>query len=279
MRLLDLITEERPLRMVWRLERQKAASHLVGSVHFFPYRFRRALRLLVEGARCVLVEGPLEDEDLREVARNGLAPGDIRLSQRLDARTLGRLSRLVADQGRSIEGLAAFCGSTRSAGGDPLKSFLDNTRPWMAFFSLWVAHLERKGWIYHMDRDAAEIGRKLGRQVLHMESLQEQIRALEEIPLERIVSFLTAVDRWGDYSAQYVRLYLRGDLDGLLGLSEGFPSLCEPVIDRRDRILYERMQAHLLAGRALVLVGAPHTCSLRKWLSQDGFMIRQIEVW
>lgn len=39
LRILDLVSEQSPLGMMWRLEAKAAVSYLVGSVHFFPYRY------------------------------------------------------------------------------------------------------------------------------------------------------------------------------------------------------------------------------------------------
>jgi len=38
---------ERPLRMVWRVERGSRRSHIVGTAHFFPYSFARPLSRLI----------------------------------------------------------------------------------------------------------------------------------------------------------------------------------------------------------------------------------------
>jgi len=182
LRLWDLITEERPLSMVWLLQRKGRSSYLVGSAHFFPYRFRRALRHLASEAECVIVEGPLDLGDLREVAREGSKGGGGGLSRFPEERSLDRLELLLGGGGTTSGDLSFLACGLRPARAHGVRVILDKMSPWMAFFTLWVAHLERMGWIYHMDRDALEIGRKLGCRVLHLESLQEQLAALEHIP-------------------------------------------------------------------------------------------------
>lgn len=278
MRIWDLLTEERALAMAWLLEKNGRSSHLVGSAHFFPYKFRRALKHLAQEARFMILEGPLELGDLREVARKGIAGGEQGLSPFLDEATLAGLARVVEHESGVVGDLIPVGLGLSSGRAGKLKFILDGMRPWMAFFTLWVSHLERLGWIYHMDRDAWQIGRNKGCQVLHLESMEEQLKALEQIPTERILSFLGAVDRWRDYSRNYVRLYLRGDLKGLLGLSTGFPSRCQAVIHNRDQVLYQRMLPYLEEGRAVVLVGAPHTRAILSWLKGEGYRVQQIRI-
>lgn len=276
MKIWDFLTEERDLAMVWVLERDGKCSHLIGSAHFFPYKFRRALKRLARGARFMILEGPLALEDLREVAREGMVREQEGLSPWLDEATLAGLAKLIGNEGSLVGELIPGGLGLRPGKYSKVRLILDGMRPWMAFFTLWVKHLERLGWIYYMDRDAFQIGSKMGCQVIHLESMQEQLAALEQIPRERILSFLSAVDQWKNYSRLYVRLYLQGDLKGLLELSAGFPSRCKPVIDNRDAVMYQRMLPYLRAGRALVLVGAPHTRAILGWLQGEGYEIRQV---
>jgi uncharacterized protein YbaP (TraB family) len=278
LRIWDFLTEERELAMAWVLEKEGKCSHLIGSAHFFPYKFRRALKRLAREARFMILEGPLELVDLREVARKGMVGEEEGLSQFLDEATLARLAKVMEHEGGPMGELIPGGLGFRPGKYGKLKLVLDGMRPWMAFFTLWVSHLERLGWFYHMDRDAFQIGSKMGCQVLHLESLEEQLGALEQIPRERILSFLKAVGQWRNYSRSYVRLYLQGDLKELLALSTGFPSRCKPVIDDRDRVLYQRMLPHLRLGGAVVMVGAPHTRAILEWLKGEGYKVRQVHI-
>ena len=81
--------------MVWRVERRSAPagrsstgqpSILVGAAHFFPRHFRRELRRLIEPARVVLLEGPLDEEATRKVlaAGRGLGGGELYKAARTD---------------------------------------------------------------------------------------------------------------------------------------------------------------------------------------------------
>lgn len=50
--------KEKRLRTVWRVEKGGTASFLVGTAHFTPYRFRKALTKLIQNADTILFEGP-----------------------------------------------------------------------------------------------------------------------------------------------------------------------------------------------------------------------------
>src|SRR3989442_15281706 len=61
--------------MVWQVERRGQRSTLVGAAHFFPRHFRRELRRLIEDARLVLLEGPLDEAATRKVLEAGRGLG------------------------------------------------------------------------------------------------------------------------------------------------------------------------------------------------------------
>jgi hypothetical protein len=61
----------KPLRMVWKVEKGGKAAFLVGTAHFFPYSFEKALERLIRDARTVLLEGPLDEESHERVVQWG----------------------------------------------------------------------------------------------------------------------------------------------------------------------------------------------------------------
>ena len=109
-----------------------------------------------------------------------------------------------------------------------------------------------------------------------LQTIEEQVRVLERIPLERMINFLKKVRRWDEYSDAYVRVYLRGTLADWMAGTSDFPSRCPPVIDERDRIFFERMQPFLREGGAAVFLGAPHLWGVNRMLEQDGHQVVQI---
>jgi uncharacterized protein YbaP (TraB family) len=127
-----------------------------------------------------------------------------------------------------------------------------------------------------MDLDAFHIAGKLAKPVFFLESIQEQLRALEGIPLERIIAFFKDIKNWDLYIEQHIRFYLKGDLDGWPGATMGFPTRCASILDQRDPILFERMRGPLAEGNTAVFVGIPHVRAIRPLLVEDGFQLEQI---
>ena len=151
--------------------------------------------------------------------------------------------------------------------------FLRRTRPWYAFFSLWCAYLERRGWRYSVDLEAWRTAHDMGKRVLAMEDLSEQIAALESVPPARAVAHFRACGQWAAYLRANVRTYLAGDLVGMMGTSTEFPTRTGQVIAERDQRFRERMRPYLERGGCCALVGSAHLLNLRHMLREDGFTV------
>ena len=261
--------------MVWRVERRSAPagrsstgqpSILVGAAHFFPRHFRRELRRLIEPARVVLLEGPLDEEATRKVlaAGRGLGGGELYKAarERIHAR-LGIYSAPL-DVHRILRDLVF------GRQDEWLEQELRTLKPWAAFFGIWTRYREREGWVHKLDLDAARIAAGLRKEVRYLETIEEQIAALDAVPLQRFAQFLAAGD-WGAYNEGYRRHYLDGDLERLTATAEGFPTYCEPVIGRRDAVLAERMASDLEQGGACVVIGVAHCPGVLARLRAGGF--------
>lgn len=259
--------------MVWQVAKRGRRSRLVGAPHFFPYHFRGALAQLIGGARAVLLEGPLDEQSMRRVVDAGSGAVHASLYHALDAATRQRIARDL--------GLAApleaqplyrefFFGRPEQW----LAAELHRLKPWMAFFGLWTRYRAREGGRYSLDLDAHRMATELGKDLHHLETIEEQIAALEAIPLERMVRFLAHLD-WPDYYRSYVRRYLEGDLEGLAALAQEFPSFCDAVVESRAPRLVQRMTAALERGDACVFIGVIHCPAVLSRLRAQGWAIEQ----
>jgi hypothetical protein len=271
--MLALFTRARPLRTVWRVARAGRASCLVGTAHFFPYHFRRSLRSLVGGAGSVLLEGPLDDAAMAQVVESGAArgPGGT-LGDALDTATVLKVN---AEFGAPAPAFSVHPLYHEIFGADPASQLCVEVRglkPWMGFFRIWTHYLREHGWTYRMDLDALRAASDLGRPVQYLETIEEQIAALEGVPLARILHFLGAVD-WTQYRREYVRHFLARRLDALAATARVFPSFCESVLDRRDPVIYERMRPHLERGNAIAFVGILHCPRLIELLRADSYEV------
>jgi uncharacterized protein YbaP (TraB family) len=157
-----------------------------------------------------------------------------------------------------------------------VRRLVNECRPWFAFFTLWAAFLERCGWRESVDREAWLLGRRMGKNVLGMETLEEQLAALEAVPVPRILDFLGRCRQWKGYARANARAYLAGDLQGMPGTSVEFPTRTEHVIGMRDHRFRDRMRPHLEAGGCAVFVGSAHLVGLVPLLREDGYAVRRI---
>ena len=81
-------------------------------------------------------------------------------------------------------------------------------KPWLAFFRIWSNYLQKNGWSYSVDLEGFDIAGQLGKEIVFLESIEEQIKVLENLSRERIIEFLKKVDRWPEMARDYASFYL-----------------------------------------------------------------------
>ena len=54
-------------------------------------------------------------------------------------------------------------------------------KPWLAFFTLWSDYLKRLGWKYSVDLEGYQIAREMGKKIIFLETIDEQIQVLQSI--------------------------------------------------------------------------------------------------
>jgi hypothetical protein len=268
---------ERKLRMVWQINKNERKSFLVGTAHFFPHSFRKSLASLIRHADTVLFEGPLDESNLDVVRKYGFeGKHDPSLYETLDSRAIIEINKELGESSGYTEcSLAAYMALSNLKNQDLLSLAIEGLRPWMAFFKLWSQFLAKRGWKYSVDLEALSIARKLGKKEVFLETIQEQLDALDGIPFERIVDYLNNFKSWGSFSRHHRKQYLRGSLDGLLNITTSFPTRCASIIDNRDTVFFERMMPYIDAGDTAVFLGTTHIRGITKMLEKDGFKVTQ----
>jgi uncharacterized protein YbaP (TraB family) len=118
------------------------------------------------------------------------------------------------------------------------------------------------------------IAQELGKKIIFLESIEEQIKVLQNISHEKIMVFLKQTDQWETLANVYVKSYLEGDLEKLRLSGIRFPSRHHSVIDHRDQIFFERMQAELARGSVVAFLGAPHLKGVSRLLLADGYQVK-----
>ncbi|MGE9984834.1 GNAT family N-acetyltransferase [Desulfovibrio sp. SGI.169] len=264
---------QRPFAMLWEVEKNDRRSWIGGTAHFFCYSFETSFSRLFRKVDTVLFEGPLDEDFLAAVDRHGktLPPGHRPLLEMLDEKEIRRLERVV----RGPEGtLVRWLGMEAARKAD-VRRVLGHARPWCAFFSLWTAFLERQGWRGSVDMEAWRVAHDMGKHVIGMENLEEQLASLDSVPVERVLQYLRACHAWKAMARRNMRAYLAGDLERMMGSSAEFPTRTGYVVNVRDQRFRERMRPYLEEGRCAVFVGAAHMVNLRHMLVEDGFSVRR----
>jgi uncharacterized protein YbaP (TraB family) len=157
---------------------------------------------------------------------------------------------------------------------DTVYDLVKGMKPWLAFFTLWSTYLKRNGWKYSVDMEGFSVATELGKKIVFLETIEEQIKVLENISSEKIMVFLKQADRWEVFADDYVKSYLKGDLDKLRLSGVRFPSRHYTVINHRDKIFYERMRNELELGKVVAFLGAPHLKGMSHLLLADGYQVQ-----
>ncbi len=264
-------SREKELKMIWEVSKGAKRSFLVGTAHFFPHSFRTSLSRYIKHAHTVLFEGPLDKDSMARVVNAGLAEDKAsHVFDELDSKTIDRITRVLDSPGRDRFPFLFFHIWPEDTE-NRVYAMIKGMKPWMAFFTVWTKFLEKKGWRYSVDLEAYGIAREMGKNVVFLETIEEQIDVLEGLSHERIVDFLKGIEHWNAYAQEYVKCYLDGDLEKLRSIVSRFSSHRFSAIEGRDQILYERMLAYLERGDAVAFVGAPHIRGISRMLRADGY--------
>jgi uncharacterized protein YbaP (TraB family) len=269
--------EHRPYTMLWELRKNGKTSWIGGTAHTFCYSFAPAFRKLFAGVEVVIFEGPLGAADLAVFDRHGKT-GDADTPRLLDLLTeeeIRRLERIVQGPQGKMAGLLNMAWPHPA----DVRGILASHRPWSAFFTLYNAFLERCGWNLSVDLEAWEIAHEMGRRVISLENVEEQIASLESVPLDRIIRFLKSPGDWPRRMRQSRAAYLAGDLKRMLDTGAEFPTRTGAVIGMRDQRFRERMRPWLEQGDVAVFVGTAHMLNLEHMLRDDGFEVVQSLPW
>ncbi len=237
--------------LLWRVTHQAGPpSYLFGSIHVAERHVSAQLekvRDILAGSRIFIMEA-IFDPDGIEALRNmmfftdGTRLRDI-ISSDLYAETLAILSAYHLTE-----------------------TDLTAMKPWAAYLTM--SYPADLGVI--LDQRLLQLAREAGIGIMGLESLVEQGGLFNSFSLDDQVRLLTdAVCHReileGDF-AKMISLYADGDLAGLssygqrysFGDNTLYETLTEKLLNRRNRLMVERMQTALEAGSAFIAVGALH---------------------
>ena len=267
--------KEKKMRSVWKVERSGKTSFLVGTAHFSPYRFERTLTKLIQPAQTVLFEGPLDQESMARVVQYGRqGENSPSIYDALDPGVIREINKQM--KGRSSPDTAAgyLPEIIRPTSSNVLESAIQGVRPWMAFFTIWPALLN---WNYSMDVEAFQIAQKLGKKIRYLETIEDQLAALDGIPFERMVKYLNHVDHWKAHKDLFMKAFLEGDMEKFISMTGEFPTRCESILKNRDPLFFEGIKASHEEGKTIAFVGVAHIPGITKLFLDEGYRVIQGE--
>ena len=265
--------KEKRLRTIWKVEKERPASLLVGTAHFSPYSFKKTLTKLIQGVDTVLFEGPLDQESMAKVVQYGQQGEDEpSLYKGLHPDVIAEINKLLAARSSSQTTAVPYLDLIHPTTSNFLETLMRGVRPWRAFFSIWSAFLN---WKHSMDLEAFHIARKLGKKIDYLETIEDQLAALDGIPLERIVNYLNNIEHWGGHKKAFMKAFLEGDIQRFFSMTGEFPTRCESIIANRDPIFFRRMKLFFEEGKTVAFVGVGHIPGIRKLFLDEGYRVMQ----
>ena len=259
--------------MVWRIGKGSRGGYLVGTAHFFPYSLARPLTTLMREVETVIFEGPLDEASMSKIAEYGRqAQTSPSLEEALDPGVIRQINREFNDRWLPSSSAESHLQLIRPSKMDAVDVYVRGVRPWMAFFTLWSTYL---GWKYSIDMEAFHVSQRLGKKIEFLETIEEQLVALDEIPFERIVDYVNRFGQWKSYKEFFLKHFSTGDLEGLMSRTNRFPTRCESILGMRDTRFFERMAGFFETGRAMAFLGMSHIPSIQKMFLTAGYRVEQ----
>ncbi len=266
--------KEKPLRTIWRVDKEDRTFFLVGTAHFSPYSFKKSLTRLIQGVETVLFEGPLDRESMAKVVEYGRqGENSPSLYEALDPTAIKEINgQLGVRLNRGMTTAGTYLDLLHPITSDLLKTVTQGVRPWMAFFTIWSAFLN---WKHSMDVEAFHIAQKLGKKIAYLETIEDQLAALDGIPFERIVNYLNHMKHWRVHKGAFMKAFLEGDLQKFSSMTGEFPTRCESIITKRDPIFFERMKVYFEENKTTAFVGVAHIPGIRKLFLDERYRLIQ----
>ena len=268
--------KEERLRTVWRIDKDGHTSFLVGTAHFSPYRFKKALIKLIQGVETVLFEGPLDEESMARVVQYGQkgenAPS---LYKALHPDVIVEINKLLSARSSLQTTTVPYLDLIHPTTSDFLEIHTRSVRPWMTFFTIWSAFLD---WKHSMDVEAFHIAEKLKKKIEYLETIEDQLTALDGIPFERIVNYLNHIKNWRVHKEVFMKAFLEGDIQQFFSMTGEFPTRCESILAKRNPIFFKRMKVFFEEGKTAAFVGVAHIPGIRNMFLNEGYLVTQEEL-
>ncbi len=254
--------------LFWKIEKDGLApSYLLGTMHVTDPRVLKMPAGAAEAharARMIIIESEEILDDKKAMAAVLSKP---ELTMFTDSRTIESLltaeNRAILESGLKERGLSL--------------SAVTRMKPWMlaGFVALPACELERKAQnVAFLDKKIALDAIAAGKTVKGLETLEEQLAAMAELPMDFHLQVLVETVKLGDQMADVMEtmteLYLKGEtgltipaLKAVTPASDGqdesaYVAFESTIISKRNHRMAERATSSLAQGGVFMAVGALH---------------------
>ena len=266
--------------LLWKVERAGVeASHVFGTIHSTDKRVNRLpkpVNRAVRAAKSLVLEVVRTDDMPVRMAR---------LMMLHDGRRL-----------EDIVGAELFAGFAKIARGYGLPAkVLQRIKPWAALMTISLPPAEKARQAagrLPLDLALGARAQRRGVPVYGLETVEEQLGLFEGLPEADQISLLAAAVRdnakLDPMFERMIQSYLARDLDGLMTWAIDQAAGADPrhreifevhFLERRNRLMAERVRIRLDAGGAFIAVGAAHLPGengLLALLARQGYRVERV---
>ena len=266
--------------LLWKIERDGAPpSHVFGTIHSTDKRVRRLpkpVNRAVRAAKLVILEVARTDDMPVRMARLMMLTDGRRLEEILGKDLFKRFVKVAGQYGLPA-------------------NVLQRIKPWAALMTISLPPKEKARQAagrLPLDLALGAGAQKRGVPVYGLETVEEQLGLFEGLPEADQISMLSAAirdnDKLGPVFEHMIRSYLARDLEGLMTWAIDQTAGDNPrhreifevrFLERRNRLMAERLKPRLKTGRAFIAVGAAHLpgkTGLLNLLAQQGYTVERV---
>lgn len=262
----------------WRIEKAGTpASYVLGTIHAYDPRVagvRPGVRRALQSVDVVATELRMELEEMQQAMLAMFLPPDRNLSALLGKPDFDRLVAVLGTSGLPGEAL------------DRMKPF--------AAYTLLV--MPPRADVQPLDMAIYMEGKEAGKQMVGLETAEEQMRVLDRIGEATMASELKSALRslpiLRAFIDKMIGLYGSEELAGLYAIStqpapwpgssaKFAQSIRDNLLDGRNQIMVDRARAYLAKRSVLIAIGAAHLPGERgvlTLLARDGYKVTRVSL-
>lgn len=268
--------------LLWEItgNQLNAPSYLFGTIHITDKRvfsWSDSLRICLD--RCGVVAGELsmDQVNMQELAASLKMPGDTTLKMLLPKADYKLVKKYVRKN----------CGVL-------VKMLINRIKP--VYTSVLIGECkakkepsEKPNNATSLDQYLQELAKKNNKKVLGLETISEQLGALEIMSLKEQAQLLVEEVKQGkeeegeDMMENMIQVYLQQDIDSLYSFfisGEMTEPFMESLIYKRNRVMATRMEPLMKENSVFVAVGAAHLAGefgIIALLRKQGYILRPVE--